>query len=253
MTLRTFAPGTFAPSLLRTFALSNLRTFDHEGGLALIVSLMMLSILSALGLGLSLIVSSDPRAAANQREGAAAEYVARAGLELAVRELTTTPAWDAWLSGAATSSLVDGAASGTRTLPSGDTIDIGRLTNQLTCGRDAACTDAQADAVTRDRPWGANNPRWRPFIYGSTSALGLTTLSDRHYLLVFVGDDGAERDGRPDMDGPDEAGGGIVRLSSHAFGPFHSRQSLEARVSRRCEALEGVRSCEAGLRVLSVR
>lgn len=221
--------------------------------MALIVALLMLSVVSALGLGLSLVVSSDPRAAANQREAAASAYIARAGLELAVRELSVTPGWDPWLAGAATSSLVDGGPSGTRTLPTGDVIDLGRLTNQLTCGRDPPCTDAQADAVTRERPWGTNNPRWRPFVYGAPTALGLGTLSQLHYLIAFIADDGAERDGRPDADGPDEAGGGVVSLAVYAFGPFHSRQVVEARVSRRCETIEGTRSCEAGLRVLSIR
>lgn len=231
----------------------NLRTFERESGIALIVALMMLSILSALGLGLSLVVSSDPRAAANQREATSSVYIARAGLELAVRELTATSGWDPWLSGAGTSGLVDGPASGTRTVPSGDAIDIGRLTNQLTCGRDTACTDAQADAITRARPWGANNPRWRPFIYGSTAALGLSQISDLHYLIAWIGDDGAETDGDPGRDGSDEAGGGIVRVVVHAFGPFHSRQSVEARISRRCEEINGTRSCDPGLRALAVR
>ncbi len=213
------------------------------------MALLVLSILSAIGLGLSLVVSVDPMAAANQREAASALYVARAGLELAAREIATAASWDAWLSGAGTSTLVDGLASGPRSVPGGESIDIERLTNQLTCGRDAACSDAQAAANTRDRPWGPNNPRWRPFIYGSATSLGLGAASDRHYLIAWIGDDGAERDGRPEADGPDVAGGGVVRVVVQAFGPLRSRQSLEAQLSRHCEIVEAVRVCEPGIRV----
>lgn len=221
----------------------------RDEGIALIVALLMLSVLSALGLGLSLVVSMDPLAAANQRESTSAHYVARAGMELAARELAAAVSWDAWLSAASTSTLVDGPASGSRSLPTGESIDIDLLTNQLVCGRNTTCTDAQAAAVTRERPWGANNPRWQPFLYGSTVSLGLGPTSEQHYLIAWVGDDGAERDGRPGVDGTDAAGGGAVRVVVQAFGPSRSRQTVEAHISRRCELVDGARVCEPGIRV----
>lgn len=218
-------------------------------GLALVVALLVLSVLSALGLGLSMVVSMDPLAAANQRESVSALYAARAGMELAARELAMAASWDPWLSGASTSTLVDGPASGPRSLPTGESLDIERLTNQLICGRDATCTEAQATAITRDRPWGADNPRWRPFLYGSTMSLGLGPASEQHYVIAWIGDDGAERDGRPEADGSDDAGGGVVRVVVQAFGPFRSRQMVEAHVSRPCDVVDGSRRCEAGIRV----
>lgn len=220
-------------------------------GIALLVALLMLSIISVLALGLSLVVSMDPVAAANQREALSTAYVARAGLELAAQELGAAGSWDPWLSGASTSAMVDGAPSGTRMLPAGESIDIAKLTSQLTCGRDPPCTDTQMDATTRARPWGVNNSRWQPFLYGPTTSLGLGLVSDRHYLIVWVGDDGAERDGRPGEDGPEGEGGGVVDVVVQAFGPLRSRQTLEARVSRRCAVVEGVRTCAPGVRVHS--
>lgn len=237
--LRLVEPRTLAPTHARPL----------ERGMALIVALLVLSVLSALGLGLSLVLSVDPMAAANQREAASTLYVARAGLELAARELAIAPSWDAWLSGAATSAWVDGASSGVRRLPTGESIDIGVLTNQLVCRRDAPCSDAQAAAITRNRPWGANNPRWRPFLYGPTAGLGLGLLSDQHFLIAWIGDDGAETDDKPGEDGVAEAGGGVVRVLVQAFGPFHSRQSVQAHISRRCESIEGEQVCEPGVRV----
>jgi hypothetical protein len=224
---------------------------SRESGVALITALLLMSILSAIALSLSLVSAVDPMAAANQREAMATLYVARAGLELAAHELGAVSSWDGWLSGAATSALVDGAASGVRTTPSGESIDIGRLTNQLLCGGAAPCRDPAA--ITRDRPWGINNARWRPFIYGSSSHLGLSAASAHHYLIVWLGDDGGERDGRPGWDGVDGEGGGVVRVVAQAFGPFRSRQSLEARLSRRCEILDEVRVCGPGMRMDGVR
>lgn len=225
------------------------QTRARERGLALLVALLMLSVLSALGLGLSLVLSVDPLAAANQREGNSTLYIARAALELAAGELAATDAWDPWLAGTVTSSLTDGLPSGTRTLPMGDAIDIGRLTSRLTCGSDAPCSDVQAAAITRDRPWGANNARWQPFVYGPSSRLGLGIGPEHHYVIVWIGDDGEEMDGSPDIDALDGAGSGTVRLVAEAFGGFHSRQSVEAHVSRRCEVTDEGRSCGRGVRV----
>ena len=76
----------------------------------------------------------------------------------------------------------------------GETIDLTSLTNELTCGLRTACTDADRSAQTVDRPWGANNPQWRPFLH---APLPLSTLP-RHldpYVIVWVGDDGRETDG----------------------------------------------------------
>lgn len=245
---RTLELGTLAP---RTSAPSHLRTFEPSSphGIALIVALLMLSIVSALTLGLSLVMSMDPMAAANQREALATSYIARAGVELATQQLAAAGSWDAWLSGAATSAAVDGPPSGPRLLPSGASIDIDRLTHQLSCARSVPCSDGQLNALTRDRPWGANNPRWRPFIYGSTTRLGLALASPHHYLIAWIGDDGAERDGNPSRDGAEAAGGGVVRVFVQAFGLHRSRQSAAASISRRCALDDGTRVCEPGLRV----
>lgn len=226
---------------------------DGDGGVALVVALLVLSILGVLGLGLSLVVSADPLAAANQREATAARYIARAGLAVAMNQLASASSWDAWLSGASTSAIVDGPPSGNRHLASGDTVDIGLLTSRLTCGEEAACSEAQAAAVTTDRPWGANNPHWRPFVYGTTQALGLGDASDRHYIVVWIADDPSETDGRPDADGALGAGGGVAWLRAEAFGPFHSRRAVQALVSRRCEIVDDVAVCGPGLRTMAWR
>jgi len=217
-------------------------------GFALIIALLLLSIVSVLALGLSLVVSMDPMAAANQREGMAAAYIARAGMELAAHELAAAAAWDPLLSGAVTSTHVDGAPGGARTLPSGERIDLAQLTSQLTCGRAAGCSDAQMNASSAARPWGANNPRWQPFIYGTADRLGLGS-GTAHYVVAWVGDDGAERDGKPEEDGTAQEGGGSVRVVVQAFGPMRGRQTIQAHVSRRCETVDGVRTCAPGIRV----
>lgn len=216
--------------------------------MALITALLMTSMLGVLAGGLSLVLSAAPAAAANQRAAVATAYVARAGMEVALQELAAAPAWDPMLSGAATSPLVDGPSSGSRRLPDGGSIDIGVLTNVLTCGAPTACSDASAAAVTRDRPWGANNPRWRPFLYGPSAAIGLDDLP-QYYLVAWVGDDGSEVDGRPETDAVDGAGAGVVRIVVQAFGPRHSHAAIEAVAGRRCDRIGEETVCVPGMRV----
>ncbi len=63
--------------------------------------------------------------------------------------------------------------------------------------------DAQMDAVTADRPWGMNNPRWQTF--GSGWLRDIAPLADAPhvYVVVWIGDDPLETDGDPLRDEPD--------------------------------------------------
>ena len=65
-----------------------------ERGLALILAILVTSFLSALGLGLALIVVMDQLATGNMRGSVALLYAADAALELTVRELSRLDDWD---------------------------------------------------------------------------------------------------------------------------------------------------------------
>ncbi len=207
------------------------RAAEASDGSAVLVVLMGMLLLSAVGLGTVLVATADTLASANQRDAVSALYAAEAGVELAAAELAAASDWDAVLAGAAVSAFSDGQPSGQRTLPHGGTIRLDDIACLATCGAAGGCSAAARQTVTDDRPWGANNPNWRPYRYGRVVAGG---SSPDIYLVVLVGDDPAENDADPERDGlpPANPGAGVLMLRAEAFGPGMSRRSVEATMVR---------------------
>lgn len=226
----------------------------HQSGMALIVVLLTIGLLSATALGLALSSTMTRLTAANQDESVALANTSESALELASRELAMVPEWNDVLAGTQTSTLVDGTP-GTRTLVPGVTIDLVRLTNQLTCGRDALCTDPQVRAAVRERPWGDNNPRWRLFVHQALPDMPLPSGAPPVYVVVWVGDDAAETDGDPLTDGAGPGGEGryTVRARAESFGPRGGRHAIEAELARVCLEDGGAERCAPGIRVQSWR
>jgi len=224
-------------------------------GFALLLVLLVASLLSAMALGLATIVSSTQLAVGNFGEGTAMLYAAEAGVELAARELAREPAWDAVLSGTTRSALADGPPLGARAIPSGGTVSLQVETNQLNCGRATACTPGQMAANAPDRPWGANNPVWRPFIYGPVDRLVRPARTMPGYLLVWIADDSREADDRPlaDSSSADGRGRGIVRVRAEVFGSGGARRAVEAELARVCREIDGGVVCQPGIRVQAWR
>lgn len=223
-----------------------------DRGIALIIAVMAVAVLSGLGLSLLITVALEPRAGANQREASAVLYAADAALELAALEVDRIANWEAVLGGALQSDRCDGVPAGTRTLPDGQTLDLSVLSSQFACGRPLGCSDAERAVSTAERPWGANNPNWRPFLYGSPAAIGVPNL-DAAYLGVWVGDDAMEVDGAPEIEGEAGEGRMAVRLRAVAWGTGGTRRAIEAVLIRRCELAGGVERCDVGSRVQSWR
>ena len=205
---------------------------DHEDGSALVVVLLGMTLLLALTEAALLLASSDTLAASRHRDARIALSVAEAALERAASELVEAPDWSLVLSGAVTSSRVDGPASTSR-VPFGErTLTPDQAANLATCGTTGACSAAACASVTAERPWGANNPRWRPYAYGwfDPTAPGQAAA----YVVVLVGDDPSENDGDPGRDGvaPGNPGAGIVLLRAEVIGPSDTRRVVEAAVTR---------------------
>jgi hypothetical protein len=204
---------------------------DASAGSALVVVLMGLLVLTALGLAAVLLATADTLAASNQRDAKVAFYAAESGVELAAAELVRVPGWDAILSGAARSAFADGSPADSKLLPDGSSIRPDQVASQATCGNAAGCSAAAREAVTEDRPWGRNNPLWRPyrfgFVNGSGSGAGV-------YVVVLVADDPAETDDDPQRDGmaPENPGAGVLVIRAEAFGPAGARRSVEAVIAR---------------------
>jgi hypothetical protein len=203
--------------------------------MALVLTLLVLGACSALGAGLVLVTMPERLAGGSYRESVAALNAADAALELAARELAMIEDWNTVLAGAAQSSLVDGPPSGARRISRGADINLAVLTNQLTCGRAATCSDARIDTRTAERPWGRNNPRWRLFLHTPLAEVAPAPEFADMYVVVWIGDDSAEADGEPLVDGgaPSGSGGGVVRARAESFGPGATRRAIEANLQRR--------------------
>jgi hypothetical protein len=222
-------------------------------GVALVITLLAINMVSALALGLVLTTTADRTAVANHDAAIDLLNAADAALELSARDLAAISNWNDVLRGRLTSTLVDGSP-GLRSISPGETIDLVALGNVLSCGRAGGCSDAQVRVTTGERPWGANNPRWRPFLHvWLAPPAPLPRDGPRLYVVVWIGDDARETDGDPGRDGAGPGGEGryIVRARVEAFGPGGARRAIEADLARVCDAATG--GCAPGVRVHSWR
>ena len=226
---------------------------NAQRGIALILVILVTSFLSAIGLGLALIVVMDRLATGNLRSSVGMLYAADAAIELAARDLARVADWTLVLSGAVRSALSDGEPLGVRPIPDGGEVDLTAATHQLNCGRDDECTVEQMAASTRERPWGANNARWRLYAYGPLGNIVQFARPTPCYLVVWIADDGREADQDPLSDaGEDVPGHGVLRVRAEAYGPLGTRRAIEAELVRGCLAGAGV-GCAVGIRVQSWR
>jgi len=208
-------------------------SLGDQRGVALLVALFAMLVISAIGGALVLTTISETLIAGNARSARDAFSAADAALERAMADLYETGDWNQVLSGAVQSSMVDGMPSGTRDLGNGTIVDLGQQLNLANCGKPTTCTDAEMNAVTVARPWGTNNPRWKPYAHGPLSSV-MPGAESGFYVLVLVADDPAEMDGNPLADAPGAAdpGHALVVLRGLAFGPRGARCTVQLTVAR---------------------
>jgi hypothetical protein len=215
----------------------------REDGIALVVALLAMLLMSALGLALVLTTSSETMIAGNFSNNSEALYAADAVVERAMDDLLTVPDWNKLLDGSARSAFIDGLPTGKRTLGDGTEIDLQQILNVANCEKVAACDAAAMNKITSERPWGNNNPRWQLFAYGKLSDIVPTgTIESPFYAVVLVGDDPSEADENPALDGAPPAGNyagleknpgaGVVSLRAEAFGPRGTHKVIEMTVAR---------------------
>jgi hypothetical protein len=204
------------------------RRWRDERGVALIVALMSLLLLTALGLALVLTTSTETMIASNFSTGQEGLYAADAGVERAMQDLLTVPDWNTILAGTTTSAFIDGAPSGYRSLPGGNTLDLTQVVNMANCEKLTGCSAGDMDAVTLHRPWGANNPRWQLYAYGDMNNMIPTgTINSPFYVVVMVADDASEID-----DDPTKDANGVLTMRAEAFGPGNSHKVIEVTLAR---------------------
>jgi hypothetical protein len=218
-------------------------------GMALIAVLLVASLIFVIGVGLALMLTVVQLVARNHREAAALVAAADGAVDLAADALVAAD-WQAVLAGGAVAPQSDGGPSGVRAV-AGSTVDLAAETNRQNCGRPSMCSAADLQALSAERPWGANNPVWQLFLFGPLAGLGEFRFAADIYVLVWVGDDGRETDGRPDVDGGNPAGRHVLRARAMAVGREGGRRVVDAEIVRVC--LDGRSTCEPSIRVQSQR
>ncbi|MBI3490546.1 MAG: hypothetical protein HY047_01920 [Acidobacteria bacterium] len=119
-------------------------------------------------------------------------------------------------------------------LDDGSVLDLAQTVNMANCHKVTPCSEAEMNAATDARPWGANNPRWTLFAYGRLrDLLPAGAIDSPFYVIVLVGDDPAENDSDPTKDGvAGNPGAGVLALRAEAFGPGGTHKVVELTVAR---------------------
>jgi Tfp pilus assembly protein PilX len=207
-----------------------------EHGIAMIIAMMAMLLMTALGIALVLTTSSETMIAGNFSNSSEALYAADAGVERSMEDILTVPDWNKLLDGTTQSAFVDGAPSGARTLPDGSTIDLTQAISMANCQKVTTCSTADMNAVTYERPWGVNNPRWQLYAYAKLSDLlpATDTINSPYYVMVMVADDPSENDGDPTKDGAvaTNPGSGVIAMRAEAFGPRGAHKVIELTLAR---------------------
>lgn len=173
------------------------RRSAQSEGVALVMVVLTLALALTLAAGLALSTSTEVQVAANFRGSGAAWYAADAAAEWAVVDLAVlAPDWPAALAGSVQSSLIDGAAVGTRTLPDGSSLDL-------------------SAAIAQARGWRVYAHGWlRDLLPPPAAPAGASPF----YVLVFLAAD------------PDSAE--QLRIRAEAFGPRGAHRAAELTLRR---------------------
>ncbi len=223
------------------------RRLGDERGVALIIALLAMTLMTALGMALMLVSETETLIGANYRDSVEGSYVADAGIERVMQDVLSIPDWNTILTSpdnvraGVTSGFIDSTV--TPTLADGRTINLISATNMINCNKTTACSDSDMDANDGERQWSKNNPRFRLFAWGPINDLNPTaTLNSPFYVAVWIADDGAENDDNPAIDGnppsaawPDmdkNAGAGVLTLRAEAFGPNGAHRVIETTIAR---------------------
>ncbi len=203
-------------------------------GFVLIIVLLAIALLSALGSALVFTTATESRIATNFGSSAEALDAAEAIAELSLAEIVAVSDWNQLLNGSARSSFVDGPPTGSRTLADGSVIDLSEVASLANCEARTACTGADMDLATTDRPWGRNNPHWMLFAHGRLADVLAASIDSPFYVVLLVGDDPAENDNDPTVDGTaaTNPGSGVIALRAEAFGVSGAHKAIELTITR---------------------
>ena len=211
----------------------------REDGVAIVMAMMALGLLTSLGVALLLTSSSEMIMAGHFRDQRAAFYAADAIVARAMDDVAAVPDWRTVIDGSTRSTFVDGPPGGTRALADGTSLDLAAVVNMANCQKSSACAVSDLNAVTAQRPWGVNNPRWQLYAYGPLrDMLPPGAIDSPWYVVLLVGDDPLAADE-------------VLAMRAEAFGPRNAHTAVElmaARTGANTDYNDGI-----GVRILSWR
>jgi hypothetical protein len=180
-----------------------------EAGSALVCVLMVTTLLATLSAAAVLVVMTESIASANHGAAQQALYAADAALEETLSELQAAD-WRSLPGAAVSARLRDGAMA--PRAPDNAVLDLAALTT---------ARQAESDAAFGVSP---DHPVWHLFGHAPLSDLTPAgAVVPPAYLLVWMADDGDERDGEAERDSND-----VLMVRVEAFGASHAHRSIEA-------------------------
>jgi hypothetical protein len=198
-----------------------------ETGMALIIALMSMMLLTALAAAVVMVSNTEVKIAGNYNNAQETLYAADAAVERVVQDLLLVPRWNDILAGSVKSALIDGSPTDPKNVPGGGTIT-------LCCGTTSAT--AQLQALTDNAStWGGNNPQWKLYAYAPLSdLLPNVPIDSPAYVAVWIADDPADGPigtNTPDND-PLVDTNGVLTVHAQAFGPTGTWKVVEVTVAR---------------------
>lgn len=191
-----------------------------DQGVALIMTLLLMSLLTAIGLGLTMVTMVETWLGAGIRTSQVLGYAADAGIARVQVDLTQAADWSPLLVAAA-SGVASAFNDGTTrpVLADRSVIDLSAETSRVQSTSDSLYGDA---STTTD------SPSWRLFAHGPVTDLVPGRVADAPvYLAAWIADDPSDGDGDPSTDA-----NGRLMIRATAFGVGGARRSVEAIVVR---------------------
>lgn len=197
------------------------RTALHhdERGAALIVALLITMIVTAIGVGLATIATTEMLIATSYRQAQEAAYGAEAALERALGDLDRIADWSTVLvppPANVMSTFVDGMARPRG--PGGGILDLAALT---------VARQRESDDRSGPDRFGADAPQWRLFAHAPIQQLSAAGPRVPVYLVVWVADDGLDGDGDPARDS-----NGKIVVHAQAVGSEGVWRAIESTIGR---------------------
>jgi hypothetical protein len=184
--------------------------------MALIVTLLLIGLLTALGLAMSMIGTMETWLSVGRGTSEELAYAAEAAVARVEVDLAAAADWTPMVTSSASSGLDDGAR--TTVIGDGSGIDLPMETERLQAAMDAACGSAVLNP---------DCPQWHLFAHDRVERLAPGFLVPPVYVAVWIADDQGDADANPAVDS-----NGRLLVRGIAFGPGGARRSVEILAAR---------------------